>query len=273
MAAVFPRYSSLDADHFRNVRFTQCIAALSAELEASRELVEHQCLSAIVMVTTVVYLLARVLDSPWALPFVLPVIAIGAASLQHALTLYRHHVRSESLPALCAGIGRLRHAIGEAPDICLDRLVRAGLLPRHCQSMIEDAVFGDYRSRHLSLAMVDLWRGTEEIPLDHSGGDLFHGIVAAIRWPEPPASLPADQLMPLIDGSRLVGCTWFEGYLLVAIPCRQSPFQLGGLFARPEQLIAELLRAASVIQIPHRLIDFMQDQHQEGESARQGRIA
>ncbi|MEZ5932669.1 MAG: hypothetical protein R3F54_12055 [Alphaproteobacteria bacterium] len=270
MAAAFPRFSSLNADHFQNVRFTQRIAALSADLEASRELVEHQCLSAIVMVTTVVYLLARVLDSPWALPFILPVIALGAASLQHALTLYRHHVRCESLPALCEGIGRLRHTMGEAPDICLDRMVRAGLLPRHSQSMIEDAVFGDYRSRHLSLAMVDLWHDMEDIPLDHSGGDLFHGIVAAIRWPDPPERLPADQLMPLIDGSRLVGCTWFEGYLLVAIPCRQSPFQLGGLFARPEQRIAELLRAASVIQIPHRLIDFMQDQQQDDEAVQSG---
>lgn len=266
MAAAFPRFLSLHADDFRNVRFTQRIAALSAELEASRELVEHQCLTAIVMVTAVVYLLARLVDSLWVLPFILPVIALGAASLQHALTLYRHHVRCESLPALCEGIGRLRHTVGEAPDLCLDRMVRAGLLPRHGQSMIADAVFGEHRGRRLSLAVVDLWHGQEDISLDHAGGDLFHGIVTAIRWPDPPAHLPADQLMPLIDGTKSAGCAWFEGYLLLAIPCRQSPFHLGGLFNRPEQLVAELLRAASVIQIPHRLIDFLHAQDEPAEA-------
>lgn len=263
MATTFPRFSSLNADHFRNVRFTQRMAALSAELEASKALVEHQCLSAIVMVTTVVYLLARIVDSAWVVPFVLPVIAMGAASLQHALTLFRHHVRRESLPAVCEGIGRLRHTVGEAPDICLDRMVRAGLLPPYRQSLIDDAIFGDYRSRRLSLAMVDLWQGVEDVPLDHDEGDLFHGMVAAIRWPAPPKSLPTDELMPLIDGEKLVGCTWFEGYLLLAIPCRRNPFQLGGLFVRPEQLLAELFNAASVMQIPHRLIDFMEEKQRQ----------
>ena len=90
-------------------------------------------------------------------------------------------------------------------------MVRAGLLPRHGQGLIEDAVFGDYRSHRFSLAMVDLWEGQEAVPLDHQGGDLFHGIIVAIRWAEPPASLPADELTPLIDGTRLVGCTWFDG--------------------------------------------------------------
>ncbi|MDH3660501.1 MAG: hypothetical protein OEU92_10825 [Alphaproteobacteria bacterium] len=207
MAATFPRFSSLNADHFRNVRFTQRMAALSAELEASKAMVEHQCLSAIVMVTTVVYMLARIVDSAWVVPFVLPVIAIGAASLQHAFTLFRHHVRCHSLPAVCEGIGRLRHTTGEAPDICLDRMVRAGLLPPYRQSMIDDAIFGDYRSHRLSLAMVDLWQGREDVPLDHDGGDLFHGVVAAIRWPAPPECLPADELTPLIDGERLIGCS------------------------------------------------------------------
>ena len=259
MATTFPRFSSLSADHFQNVRFAERMAALTAELQASKALVEHQCLSAIVLVTTVVYLLARIIDSVWVLPFALPVVVVGATSLQHAFTLYRYHVRRESLPAVCEGIGRLRHAVGEAPDICLDRLVRAGLLPRHGQSMIDDAVFGDYRSHRLSLAMVDLWRDREEVPLDHDGGDLFHGIVVAIRWLQPPETIPSDELTPLIDGAELVGCCWSEGYLLLAIPCRQSPFHLGGLFARPEQLLAELLRAASVIQIPHRFIDFMEE--------------
>ncbi|MEM8948869.1 MAG: hypothetical protein AAGC99_06000 [Pseudomonadota bacterium] len=264
MVAAFPRFSSLSAEDFRNVRFMERMAALSAELQASKALVEHQCLSAIVMVATIVYLLSRVIDSVWVLPFVLPVIAIGGASLQHAVILYRHHVRRESLPAVCEGIGRLRHIIGEAPDISLDRMVRAGLLPPHGRSAIEDAVFGDYRSHRLSLAMVSLWQNRGEVPLDHDGGDLFHGIVAAIRWPERPDSLPADELMPLIDGVRLVGCTWFEGYLLVAVPCRQSPFHMGGLFARQEQLIVDLLRAAAVMQIPHRLIDFLRDKQSEG---------
>lgn len=268
MAATFPRFSSLDADHFRDIRFTQRLAALSAELEAAKSLVEHQCLSAIVMVTTVVYLLARVVDSVWVLPFVIPIAALGAASLQHALTLYRHYVRRESLPAMCEGIGRLRHTMGEAPDICLDRMVRAGLLPAHGLAAIDDAIFGDYRSHHLSLAMVDLFDSQGEAALDHQGGDLFHGVVAAIRWPERPDHLPADELMPLIDGVRQIGCTWFEGHVLLVIPCRQSPFQMGGLFAQPEQLIAELLRAASVMQIPHRLIDFMRDRQElsEGEA-------
>lgn len=259
MANAFPRFSSLADDHFRQARFTQRLAALSAELEESKALVEHQCLSAIVLMTSVVYLLARIIDSPWVVPFALPVVVLGAASLHHALTLYRHHVRCESLPAVCEGIGRLRHTIGDAPDICFDRLVRAGLLPRHGLAMIGDAVYGDHRCRRLSLAMVDLWRNTEEegAPYD-ACGDLFHGIVVAIRWPERPGHLPADELMPLIDETPLAGCIWFEGYLLLVIPCRQSPFYLGGLFARREQFIAELMRAASVAQIPHRLIDFMQ---------------
>ena len=266
MAATFPRFSSLGAEHFKNVRFTQRLAALSAELAASKSLVEHQCLSVVVMVTTVVYLLARIVDSAWILPFVIPVVALGAASLQHALTLYRHHVRRESLPAVCEGIGRLRHTIGEAPDICLDRMVRAGLLPRHGPAMIDDAVFGDYRGHRLSLAMVDLFEAGDDPELDHRDGDLFHGVVAAIRWPERPAHLPADELTPLVDGTPSAGCTWFEGYLLLAIPCRQSPFHLGGLFARPEQLVTELLRAASVMQIPHRLIDFMRERQERDDS-------
>ena len=271
MATDFPRFSSLSDDHFRNVRFTQRLAALSAELEAAKSLVEHQCLSAMVMVTTVVYLLARVIDSAWVLPLIVPVSALGIASLQHALILYRHHVRRESLPAMCEGIGRLRHAVGEAPDICLDRMVRAGLLPRHGSGVIDDAVFGDYRSHRLSLAMVDLFEAREDMPLDHHEGDLFHGMVAAIRWPERPERLPADELLPLIDGVPLVGCDWFEGYLMLAIPCQRSPFQMGGLFARPEQLIAELLRAASVMQIPHRLIDFMREMQARDNSAAQPR--
>lgn len=263
MATTFPRFSALDADHFRSVRLAERLAALSDELQASKTMVEQQCLSSVVLVTTVVYLLARMVDSAWVLPFILPVIAIGAASLQHALTLYRHYIRCESLPAVCEGIGRLRHTVGEAPDICLERLVRSGLLPRHGQSVIDDAVFGDYRGHRLSLAMVNLWHGLEEVPLDHDGGDLFQGVVVAIRWPDAPAALPADELMPLIDGTQLVGCAWYEGYLLLVIPCRRSPFQLGGLFAREEQLIAGLLRAASVIQIPHRVIDFMQEKERE----------
>lgn len=258
MAAAFPRFSTLADDHFRQARFAQRMAALSAELEEARALVEHQCLLSIVMATSIVYLLTRILDSFWLIPFVIPVITLGAASLQHALTLYRHHVRCESLPAVCEGIGRLRHTVGEAPDINLARLVRAGLLPRHGQNMIGDAVYGEYRGRRLSLAMVDLWQAHDDVPLDYAGGDVFHGIVAAIRWPESPARLPADELMPLIDGTSPVGCAWFEGYLLLVIPCRQSPFDLSGLFARSEQLLAELLRAASVMQIPHRFIDFMQ---------------
>ena len=261
MAVAFPRFSSLADDHFQQARFVQRMAALSAELEEAKALVEHQCLSSIVMATSIIYLLARIVDSFWLLPFVIPVIVLGAASLQHAMTLYRHHVRCESLPAVCEGIGRLRHVVGEAPDINLGRLVRAGVLPRHGQSMIGDAVYGEYRGRRLSLAMVDLWKACDEVPLDHDGGDVFHGIVASIRWPESPERLPADELMPLIDGTSLVRCTWFEGYLLLVIPCRQSPFDLSGLFARSEQLLAELLRAASVMQIPHRFIDFMQSRN------------
>ena len=265
MATTFPRFSSLNADHFRDVRFTQRMAELSVELEEAKALVEHQCLSAIVMMTTVVYLFARLIDTAWVLPFVLPLIALGAASLQHTFTLFRHHVRRESLPAVCEGIGRLRHAVGEAPDICLDRMVRSGILPPHRQSMIDDAVFGDYRSHRLSLAMVDLWQGAEDVPLDHEDGDLFHGVVVAVRWPGRPNALPADELAPLIDGGRIIGCTWFEGYLLLSIPCRRTPFQLGGLFARPEQLMSELFHVASVMQIPHRLIDFMQAKQKQDQ--------
>ena len=269
MAITFPRFSSLSESHFHNARLAQRMAALSVELEASKRLIEHQCLLAVVMVTTVVYLLARFVESGWALPFIVPVIAFGAASMQHTLTLYRHHVRRESLPAICEGIGRLRYTIGEAPDICLERMVRADLLPRHGQSLIEDAVFGEYRGRHLSVAMVNLWQGREEIPIDHDTGDLFHGVVVTIRWPERPHRLPADELMPLIDDARLVRFGWFEGHLLLAIPCRQSPFHLAGLFARPEKLIAELFRAAAVIQIPHRLIDFIDDgKTREDEASR-----
>ncbi len=113
--------------------------------------------------------------------------------------------------------------------------------------------------------MVDLWQGPEDVPLDHDDGDLFHGVVVAIRWPARPDALPADELTPLIDDGRLIGCTWFEGYLLLSIPCRRNPFQLGGLFARPEQLISELFHVASVIQIPHRLIDFMQPKQSDGQ--------
>lgn len=264
MAAAFPRFSSLNADQFREVRFTQRIAALSAELQAARELVEHQCLSALLMASTIVYLLARIIDSAWVLPFVLPVMAVGIAGLQHALTLYHYYVRRESLPAVCEGIGRLRHSVGEAPDICLDRMVRAGLLPRHGSSLIDDAVFGDYRSHRLSLAMVALWHD-EQRPFDHEAGDLFHGIVVAIRLANPPERLPVDELTPLIDGTRLIGCTWFDGYLLLAIPCRQNPFNLGGLLTRPEQQVADLFRIASVMQIPHRLIDFIEGEQENVE--------
>ncbi|MGI9509463.1 MAG: hypothetical protein ACR2QJ_08960 [Geminicoccaceae bacterium] len=260
MATTFPRFSSLSADHFRNARFAERMAVLSAELRASKELVEHQCLTAIVLVTMIVYLLVRIVDSAWVLPLILPVVVVGVANLQHAFSLYRHHVRRESLPAICEGIGRLRHTVGEAPDICLDRMVRAGVLPRHGRSMMEDAVFGDYRGHRLSLAMVDLWQSREDVPLDHEGGDLFHGIIVAIRWPERPDNLPSDELTPLIDGVQHVACAWFEGFLQIIIPCQRSPFHIGGLLARPEQLVAELLRAASVIQIPHRLIDFMQEE-------------
>ncbi len=262
MTTVFPRFSSLSADHFRSVRFSERISVLCAELQASKELVEHQCLSAIVLVTTVVFLLARIVDSPWMLPLILPTLAIGAASLQHAMTLYSHHVRRESLPALCEGIGRLRHGIGEAPDICFDRMVRAGLVPRHGQRMIDDSVHGEHRGYRLSLAMVDLWYGREDIPLDHRGGDAFHGVLVAVRWPTPPAALPQDELTPLVDGTQRIGCTWFEGYLLLAIPCQRNPFDVGGLFARTEQVVAELLRMAWVIQIPHRFIDILHERNQ-----------
>lgn len=262
MTVAFPRFAALGADHFRAVRFSERVRELCAELEASKELVEHQCLMAIVLVTTVVYLLARVVDSAWMLPFVLPIIAIGVASLQHALALYRHHVRREAMPAICEGIGRLRHAVGEAPDISLDRLVRAGLLPRHGQYMIEDAVHGEHRGSRLSLAMVDLWYDDDEMPPDEDRGDAFHGILVAVRWPEAPSAPPADDLTRLVDGAASIGFSWFEGYMLLAIPCRQNPFDMQGLFAGRDQLATELLRIASVVQIPHRLIDFMREREQ-----------
>lgn len=259
MTTAFPRFSSLGTEHFRAVRFSERLSTLCEELEASKALVEQQCLSAIILVTTVVYLLARFVDSVWMLPLILPIIAIGVASLQHALSLYRHHVRREALPALCEGIGRLRHVIGEAPDISLDRMVRAGLLPRHGQYMIDDAVYGEHRGCRLSLAMVDLWYDVDDVPLDHENGDAFHGVLVAVRWPEEPASPPADDLTPLVDGAQRIGFSWFEGFLLLAIPCQRSPFDMGGLFARHEQVTIELLRIASVMQIPHRLIDLVRE--------------
>ena len=259
MTATFPRFSSLNAEQFQAVRFSERLSELCSELEALKALVEHQCLSAIVLVTTVVYLFTRTVESVWVLPFVLPIIAIGIASLQHALTLYRHHVRQETLPALCEGIGRLRHTIGHAPDLCLDRMVRAALLPRHSLGVIEDVVHGEHQGRHLSLAMVDLWHSVDDDPFVQDVGDAFHGVVVSIHWPDAPGALPTDDLTPLIDGASQVELAWSEGYLMLAIPCQQNPFDLGGLFLRPEQVTIGLLRMASVMQIPHRLIDFMRD--------------
>ena len=260
MPAAFPRFSSLSAENFQSVRFSERMTALYAELESVKALVEHQCLSAIVLVTTVVYLLARTVDSAWMLPFILPIIAIGVASLQHALALYRHHVRQEALPVLCEGIGRLRYTIGDAPDLCLDQMVRAGLLPRHGMRIVEDVVHGEHRGRHFSLAMVDLSYG--ENPFDDHGGSAFHGVLVSIQWPEAPVSLPKDELTPIIDGEQRIGLTWSEGYLMLAIPCQMSPFDLGGLFRRSDQLASGLFRVAAVMQIPHRLIDVMTERHQ-----------
>lgn len=260
MATVFPRMSVLKPDHFRTVRFSERIAELCSELENSKALVQSQCLSAVVLITTVIYILTRTIDSVWAVPFILPIIAIGSASLQHALTLYGHYVRASAMPALCEGIGRLRHTVGDAPDLCFHSLVRAGMLPRHGQRLIDDVVYGDYRGHRLTLAMVDLWHGPGDVPLDHASGDAFRGVVAAIHWPTAPISLPADNLSRLIDGRDRARLTWQDDHVMVVIPCVATPFALGRLFDSSQRFSAELQRVADVIQIPHRLIDHLLDQ-------------
>lgn len=259
MAIASSRFSGLNSDPVRTARFGERMAELCLEVERSGDLVQSQCLSAVMLVTTVIYLLARTIDSLWSLPLILPVMAIGGAGLQHAFTLYGHYVRSHALPALCEGIGRLRHTVGEAPDLCFHRLVRTGILPRHGQRMIDDAVYGEYRGHRLSLAMVDLWHAPDEVPLDHGGGDAFHGVVVAIHWPDPPATLPADDLTGLIEGRQSIWLSWLEGYLMLAIPCSSNPLAITSLFDPPAHFAAELQRVADVMQIPHRLIDHLVD--------------
>lgn len=259
MAIASSRFSGLNSDPVRAARFDERMTALCLEVERSKDLVQSQCLSAVMLVTTVIYLLARTIDSLWAMPLILPIMAIGGAGFQHAFALYGHYVRSHALPALCEGIGRLRYVVGEAPDLCFHRLVRAAILPRHGQRMIDDAFYGEYRGHRLSLAMVDLWHAPDEVPLDHAGGDAFHGVVIAIHWADPPATLPADDLTGLIEGRRNVWLGWLEGYLMLAIPCSGNPLAITSLFDPPVQFAAELQRVADVMQIPHRLIDHLLD--------------
>jgi hypothetical protein len=259
MAIVFSRFSSLSAGHFRAVCFGQRVAALCRELEQSRTLVQWQCLSATVIMTTIVYILVRGLDSLWALALALPLLAIGGASLQHALTLFRFYVHAHAMPALCEAFGRLRYTVGEAPDLCFDRMAKAGLLRPHDKHLIDDVFYGEYRGHRLSLALVRLWSEGDSRWLEREGS-LSNVVVMAVRLPVEPASLPADELSRIIEGQSRMRMLWSDGYLMMALPCAASPFDLGGLFEPPAQFACRLQQVAAVIQMPQNLIDYLLDE-------------
>lgn len=258
MDVVFSRFSSLETRHFRSVWFGQRVAALRDELDRSRDLVQWQCLSSIVIMTTIAYLLVRGLDSLWAIGLIMPLIAIGSASLQHALTLYQFYIHAHAMPALCEVFGRLRYTVGEAPDLFFDQMVKGKLLPSHDQHLVEDAFVGDYRGHQLTLALVSLWSVTDDrpdLPVKWS-----KAVVMTIHWPKEPARLPADQLSQMIDGRHRPELIWADGYLMLAVPCSASPFDLGGLFEPPEQFLRRLERVAAMIQMPPNLIDSLLDE-------------
>lgn len=259
MAVVFSRFSSLGTSHFRAVCFGQRVAELCDELDQSRDLVQWQCLSATVIMTAIAYLLVRGLDSLWAIALIIPLIAVGSASLQHALTLYRFYVHAHVMPALCEAFGRLRYTVGEAPDLCVQQLVKAGLLPRHDKHLIDDVFFGDYRGHQLTLALVSLWRGAEDMPQTGPADHCFRAVVMTIQWPTEPVRLPADELSQIIDGQNRLKLIWSGGFLMLAIPCSASPFDLGGLFQPPEQFLRRLEQVAAMIQMPPNLIDQLLD--------------
>lgn len=258
MTADFSRFSSLQSSHFRSVWLGQRIAELNEEFTDSRDLVQWQCLSAIVMLTTIAYLLARSLDSAWAAGLIIPLFAIGGASLQHAVSLYRHHVHAYAIPALCEAFGRLRYTVGTAPDLAVNHLVRLGLLPDHDRSQIDDVFLGDYRGHQLTLAHVDLWHGLGK-DAHETWGYRSEAIVMAIQWPSPPEHLPADDLSSIIDGHPRWQLAWSDGYLLLATPCVANPFDLGGLFEPADRFVWRLEQAAAVMQMPTNLIDHLLD--------------
>lgn len=257
MAAVFSRLSSLGTRHFRSVWFGQRVAELRDELDPSRELVQWQYLSAVVMLTTIAYLMARGLDSLWAIGLIVPLIAIGSASLQHTLIIYRFYVHSHVMPSLCEAFGRLRYTVGEAPDLYVDHFVKAGLLPAHDRHFVEDAFFGDYREHQLTLALVSFLHaidGQHDLKSRWS-----RAVVMLIKWPTEPIRLPADELSQVIDGQNRLNLTWSDGYLMLTIPCSASPFDLGGLFEPPERFARRLEQVAAMIEMPPNLIDYLLD--------------
>lgn len=257
MPPQFSRISSLGSDHFRVVWFGQRVAELREEIEDSRDLVQWQFLTSVVIMITVVYMLIRGLDSLWAFAFTVPIIAIGCASLQHSLILYRLYVHSHVMPSLCEAFGRLRYTIGVAPDLCFQRLVDTGLLPRHHHRRVDDVFFGDYRGHQLTLAMVNLWSSDETHGYETSGAK---AVVMAIRWPDEPRALPSDDLTSVLGGESRLRMIWSEGYLMVAFICSETPFNLGGLFEPPEQAMQRLAQAAGIIQMPSSIIDHFLDQ-------------
>ncbi len=260
MAAVFPRFSSLKTSHFRKIWFGERIVELCEELDQSRDLVQWQCLSAIVIMTTIAYLLVRGLDSLWAIALIMPLIMIGSASLQHALTLYRLYVHAHAMPALCEAFGRLRYTIGEAPDLCLNRLVKAGLLPCYDNYLIDDVFFGEYRGHQLTLALVNLWHGAGKTSAARSDEVCSMAVVMTIQWPAEPERLPADELSRIVDGQDWLKLTWSSGSLMLTMPCAASPFELGGLFEPPERFMRRLEQVAAMIQMPPNLIDYLLDE-------------
>jgi hypothetical protein len=167
------------------------------------------------------------------------------------------------MPAICQAIGRLRYTVGHAPDLCFERMVRAGLVPRFEQRLVSDVVYGDHRGYQLTLAMVYLWPRQSERPSEADYSSAFQGLAIAIRWPGEPAMLPCDQLTRLIDGQDYAKLTWVDQHLMLTIPCGSNPFSLGNPFDSPAHTSEMLTRVAAAMQIPHRLIDLLLEQAPE----------
>ena len=208
---------------------------------------------------TIVYLLIRGLDTIWVLMFILPIIAIGGASLQHSLTLYRIYTHAFVMPALCEAFGRLRYSVGIAPDLCIQRLVDTGLVPQYRHYRIDDVFFGDYRGHQLTLAMVNLWCCIDGDTVSDKGDDSIQTVVMAIRWPNEPTSLPSDDLSAILEGKSRLKMVWSEGYLMLSFSCAETPFNLGGLFEPPDQVVNRLAEVAGIIQMPSSIIDHLLD--------------
>lgn len=262
MAANFPRFSSLGPGQFRSVWFGQRVSEIKEEIEQSRDLVQWQFLTSIVIMITIIYLLIRGLDSIWVLMFILPIIAIGGASLQHSLILYRLYIHAYVMPALCEAFGRLRYSVGIAPDLCFQRLVNTGLLPRHHHHRIDDVFFGDYRGHQLTLASVNLLHCIDDNPTLDNGDRSVQTIVMAIRWPTEPISLPSNDLSSILEGESRLKMVWSDGYLMMSLTCAETPFNLGGLFEPPDQVVHRLAEVAGIIQMPSNIIDYLLDDHQ-----------